>query len=82
MMKVPDTITANDIGSGLGATSAPSSSALTSKPIPTVSGDEDFGGWTSPLPTASTSSHNQTTTKPKSAGGFGGNDDLFSNVWE
>ena len=39
--------------------------------------DDDFGGWSSAAP-------QQTTSQPaKPAGGFGGgNDDLFSNVWE
>ncbi|EEP76336.1 hypothetical protein UREG_01185 [Uncinocarpus reesii 1704] len=77
IMKVPDTLTANDIGRGWGApsdvggTSAP-------KPAPTITGDEDFGGWTSAMPSETTTS----APKSKSAGGFAGNDDLFSNVWE
>ncbi|OJD12840.1 hypothetical protein AJ78_06620 [Emergomyces pasteurianus Ep9510] len=75
MMKVPDTITANNIGSGWGSPSPTS----TTKPMPTISTDEDFGGWTSAPPPAPTSS---ATSKPKLAGGFSGNDDLFSNVWE
>jgi stromal membrane-associated protein len=68
-MKVPEKLTANDLGGGWG------SSAAVTKPTPTVSADEDFGGWTSP-----TTQNN--TGKPKPASGFGGNDDLFSNVWE
>ncbi|KAJ5081667.1 Arf GTPase activating protein [Penicillium alfredii] len=71
MMKVPDTLTPNDIGSGWGAPSA------APKPEPTVAADEDFGGWTSAAPVTSTT----TTTNSKPAGGFGA-DDLFSNVWE
>ncbi|KAJ5825664.1 Arf GTPase activating protein [Penicillium riverlandense] len=75
MMKVPDTLTANDIGSGWGAPS---------KQTPTVTADEDFGGWTSAAPVSSNTmtatSNVSSSTKP--AGGFGGNDDLFSNVWE
>ena len=43
---------------------------------PQVSADEEFGGWSSGGATTTTS----TTTKP--AGGFGGSDDLFSNVWQ
>ncbi|CEO60813.1 hypothetical protein PMG11_05334 [Penicillium brasilianum] len=71
MMKLPDTLTANDIGSGWGAPS---------KPTPTVAADEDFGGWTSAAPV---SSGTTSTTTSKPAGGFGtGSDDLFSNVWE
>ncbi|KAJ5089896.1 Arf GTPase activating protein [Penicillium argentinense] len=74
MMKVPDTLTANDIGSGWGAP-AP-------KPTPTVAADEDFGGWTSAAPITSSTTTTTNTTSTKPAGGFGGADDLFSNVWE
>ncbi|KAJ5727244.1 hypothetical protein N7493_005064 [Penicillium malachiteum] len=75
MMKVPDTLTANDFGGGWGAPSA------ASKPAPAVAEDEDFGGWTSAAPVSSgpTITSNNST---KPAGGFGGADDLFSNVWE
>ncbi|QSS66499.1 stromal membrane-associated protein [Histoplasma capsulatum] len=75
LMKVPEKITANDIGSGWGSQSPPT----TTKPTPTVAADEDFGGWTSAPPPAPISS---ATSKPKPAGGFSGSDDLFSNVWE
>ncbi|PYH89156.1 ArfGap-domain-containing protein [Aspergillus ellipticus CBS 707.79] len=83
MMKVPDTLTANDIGAGWGVPS-PSSS----KPAPTVAADEDFGGWASaaPIPpapsTTRTAATNNAGAPSKPAGGFGGSDDLFSNVWE
>ncbi|PLB55469.1 ArfGap-domain-containing protein [Aspergillus steynii IBT 23096] len=76
MMKVPDTLTANDIGAGWGA---PSPSASSSKPAPTVAADEDFGGWASAAPVSSSTT---ATSSTKPAGGFGGADDLFSNVWE
>jgi stromal membrane-associated protein len=46
-------------------------------PPPKVSADEDFGGWASG---ASPQTSNNTNSKPTS--GFGGNDDLFSNVWQ
>ncbi|PKS11510.1 hypothetical protein jhhlp_003275 [Lomentospora prolificans] len=50
------------------------------KSTPQVSADEEFGGWSSG-PTATTSTTTtSSTTKP--AGGFGGSDDLFSNVWQ
>ncbi|RAK97724.1 stromal membrane-associated protein [Aspergillus ibericus CBS 121593] len=81
MMKVPDTLTANDVGGGWGA---PALSAG-SKPAPTVAADEDFGGWASAAPISSTTTNTTTTNKnasSKPAGGFGGADDLFSNVWE
>lgn len=70
-MKVPDTLTANDIGHGWGAP----------KPTPTVAADEDFGGWTSAAPVTSGTT-TTTTSSGKPTGGFGGADDLFSNVWE
>ncbi|PTU24342.1 hypothetical protein P175DRAFT_0497462 [Aspergillus ochraceoroseus IBT 24754] len=83
MMKVPDTLTANDIGAGWGA---PASSK---PPAPTVAEDEDFGGWASAAPissnttmTSSNAPNNSANVPPKPAGGFGGADDLFSNVWE
>ncbi|KAA8644354.1 hypothetical protein EYZ11_001664 [Aspergillus tanneri] len=76
MMKVPDTLTANDIGAGWGAPAPP---ATSSRPAPTVAADEDFGGWASAAPVSSTI---PTTSAAKPAGGFGGADDLFSNVWE
>ncbi|KAL2755604.1 hypothetical protein ACRALDRAFT_2106064 [Sodiomyces alcalophilus JCM 7366] len=44
---------------------------------PQVSADEEFGGWTSSTGPATSSG----AAKPASAS-FGGNDDLFSNVWE
>ncbi|KAM5452814.1 ARF GAP with effector function(s) [Microsporum audouinii] len=74
-MKVPDTLTANDIGSGWGA---PSPAAT--KSTPAVAADEDFGGWADPTP-APTKNGNNSSSKGKS-GGFGGGDDLFANVWE
>lgn len=73
MMKVPATLTANDVGSGWGTAA---------KPAPTVAADEDFGGWESAAPVSSTAATATATTSPKPAGGFGGADDLFSNVWE
>lgn len=73
-MKVPDTLTANDIGSGWGAP-AP-------KPAPTVAADEDFGGWTSASPITPSAGATTGNSSTKPAGGFGGADDLFSNVWE
>ena len=51
---------------------------------PVVAQDEDFGGWSSAVPVASSGQTTQTTsnsTSKPSGGGFGGGDDLFSNVW-
>lgn len=46
----------------------------TTNTAPKVSADEDFGGWgTAPA---------ARTTQPKPTTGFGGGEDLFSNVWE
>ena len=66
--KVPSRITPNDITGGWGA---PITQA--SKPIrqPSVTADEDFGGWTSA----------QTPAKTKPSGGFGGGSDPFDNPW-
>ncbi|KAL8736739.1 MAG: hypothetical protein Q9166_000105 [cf. Caloplaca sp. 2 TL-2023] len=52
------------------------------KETPKIAADEDFGGWNSAAPEtpAATKPQTQPTTKP--SGGFGGSDDLFSNVWE
>ncbi|KAI9372902.1 hypothetical protein BJX61DRAFT_533602 [Aspergillus egyptiacus] len=78
MMKVPETLTANDIGAGWGA------STSSKPPAPSVAEDEDFGGWASAAPVSSTTttSTSNVNAPPKPAGGFGGADDLFSNVWE
>ncbi|KAL4955290.1 hypothetical protein BDW69DRAFT_121585 [Aspergillus filifer] len=76
MMKLPDTLTANDVGAGWGNPTAPASKP----PAPSVAEDEDFGGWASAAPV--TPSTTTTSAPPKPAGGFGGSDDLFSNVWE
>ena len=46
-------------------------------PAPKVAADEEFGGWASSTPAAS--ANNGGAAKP--AGGFGANEDLFSNVW-
>ncbi|OSS47283.1 hypothetical protein B5807_09943 [Epicoccum nigrum] len=52
---------------------------------PAWGGDDDFGGWSSATPAAasSTTAAQAKAQASKPAGGFGGgNDDLFSNVWE
>ncbi|KAL8766084.1 MAG: hypothetical protein Q9209_007050 [Squamulea sp. 1 TL-2023] len=63
------------MNSGFGANSS-------FKETPKIAADEDFGGWNSAAPEtpAATKPPIQTTTK--SSGGFGGSEDLFSNVWE
>ncbi|KAF2825410.1 ArfGap-domain-containing protein [Ophiobolus disseminans] len=84
----------NDVW-GSSAPSQPAATTTTSSHVapkspgwgaPHVAQDDDFGGWSSAAPTTtsntttSTSHTNANANKP--AGGFGGNDDLFSNVWE
>jgi stromal membrane-associated protein len=51
---------------------------------PAWGGDDDFGGWSSAAPATSSSTAAQGKAQGgKPAGAFGGgNDDLFSNVWE
>ncbi|KAF1912086.1 putative GTPase activating protein for Arf-domain-containing protein [Ampelomyces quisqualis] len=52
---------------------------------PQVTQDDDFGGWSSAAPTTAshtTTSNTNNNTANKPSGGFGGSDDLFSNVWE
>ncbi|KAE8149831.1 stromal membrane-associated protein [Aspergillus avenaceus] len=80
MMKVPSTLTANDIGSG--GWGASPSLAASSKAAPSVAADEDFGGWASAVPASATTTTTNMNAPSKPAGGFGGADDLFSNVWE
>ncbi|KAI9659594.1 MAG: hypothetical protein M1831_003675 [Alyxoria varia] len=68
--------TATDLG---GWNTGPSITASTSTPAaPKVTADEDFGGWET---NASAGTSTSQAGIPK-AGGFGGSDDLFSNVWE
>jgi stromal membrane-associated protein len=69
--KVPSRITPNDITGGWGA---PISQAAKPTRQPSVTADEDFGGWTS----ASTT---QTPATTKPSGGFGGASDPFDNPW-
>ncbi|KAL9623629.1 MAG: hypothetical protein Q9160_002085 [Pyrenula sp. 1 TL-2023] len=70
----PAHITPGDFGAGWG-----SSAPKAAEAAPKVTADEDFGGWTSASTPQTTTSTNQSS---KPSGGFGGNDDLFSNVWE
>ncbi|GAB0137943.1 hypothetical protein EsDP_00006193 [Epichloe bromicola] len=47
-------------------------------PAPKVTADEEFGGWASSTGAPSTGN----AAAPKASCGFGGNEDLFSNVWQ
>lgn len=87
------TASTNDLGWGGSslASAAPSVGSIRGTPNTTsVSADEDFGGWASAVPvtpTTSTQASSSTAAASKplpttSGGGFGGSDDLFSNVWE
>ncbi|KAJ6787360.1 hypothetical protein PWT90_05951 [Aphanocladium album] len=49
-------------------------------PAPKVTADEEFGGWASS--TSMGGGQTKTTSSGPKAGGFGGDDDLFSNVWQ
>lgn len=70
----PAHITPNDISGGWGEPI----SSTSNKPVqqPTVTADEDFGGWTS----ASTS-QTPVAGPSKTGGGFGGGSDPFDNPW-
>ncbi|OAA79016.1 stromal membrane-associated protein [Akanthomyces lecanii RCEF 1005] len=77
----------NDMGWGSSSSSAFANTPIVPgagggfNPAPKVAADEEFGGWSS-----STGMGGQTTTTTASAStgskGFGGDDDLFSNVWQ
>lgn len=51
----------------------------TTTSAPQVAGDDDFGGWEGNTTAASSQAAPVKNTK---SGGFGGGEDLFSNVWE
>jgi stromal membrane-associated protein len=68
--KPPSRITPNDFSDGW---AAPLSSA---KNPPTITADEDFGGWT-----AASTTQTPATGPSKSTGGFGGASDPFDNPW-
>lgn len=54
------------------------------KPTPKVAADEEFSGWASSTgpPAASTGASTSAGAASKPSGGFGGDEDLFSNVWQ
>ncbi|KAI5290465.1 hypothetical protein KEM52_000438 [Ascosphaera acerosa] len=89
-MRMPDSLTADDIGSGWGAPSGPkvpagSAAALTSPSVPSsslpvVAADEDFGGWTSAGAIGDQGQSGAVNGGSKSTT-MGGTDDLFGNVW-
>jgi stromal membrane-associated protein len=68
--KPPSRITPNDISGGWGA---PISSA---KNPPTITADEDFGGWTS-----ASATQTPATGLSKTSGGFSSASDPFDNPW-
>ncbi|KAL8860547.1 MAG: hypothetical protein Q9178_002899 [Gyalolechia marmorata] len=83
--KSPAITTTNDFSSwGNSSTTTKSNFGASSsfKETPKIAADEDFGGWSSAAPEtpAATKPPTQASTKPP--GGFGGSEDLFSNVWE
>lgn len=82
----------NDAWGSAPAAPAPAAPAASTAPTqhssaksPGWGGDDDFGGWSSAAPSTTTTTTRAPTGSAagnKPAGGFGGNDDLFSNVWE
>ncbi|KAF2998596.1 hypothetical protein E8E13_006684 [Curvularia kusanoi] len=79
-------------GNDAWASSTPAAPAASTAAVPAKSpgwgGDDDFGGWSSAAPVATTAaaapsaSASASASKPAGSGFGGGNDDLFSNVWE
>lgn len=67
-------------GSNTSADNGLASGGFEATSAPNISADEDFGGWSSAAP--ATPAANSSTQATKPASGFGGSDDLFSNVWE
>ncbi|KAG5945453.1 hypothetical protein E4U53_006701 [Claviceps sorghi] len=83
--ELPKSAAAVDFGWG-GASSAFSSTSIVPgasggfSPAPKVTADEEFGGWASSTGNPSTGA--ATAATAKASGGFGGDEDLFSNVWQ
>ena len=67
-------------GSGAANSTTGGGSGFGVQAPPKIAAEEDFGGWNSAAPTAPAGKNIPQQTKP--AGGFGGSEDLFSNVWE
>ncbi|PNY25469.1 Uncharacterized protein TCAP_04599 [Tolypocladium capitatum] len=75
--------TSNNVGWGSGGGFAstpivPGSSGGGFNPAPKVAADEEFGGWASSTGRSATGN----VAAPKAPGGFGADEDLFSNVWQ
>ena len=64
-----------------GSTSSGITPSAVKTTSPKISGDEDFGGWSTAPPTYTSPQNPSTTQTSKPATSFN-NDDLFSNVWE
>ncbi|KAI5289452.1 hypothetical protein KEM54_003839 [Ascosphaera aggregata] len=89
-MRMPESLTANDIGSGWGAPTGPkkpvaraSSGGLSSAlpAVPVVAADEDIGGWIS-AGVAGEDIRNGHGSNGGNGAALGNNDDLFDNVWQ
>lgn len=83
--------TTMDFSSWGGAPSSQSSTSVLGnssgngpRAAPEITGDEDFGGWTSaaPISAAATKPAPTPSSNVKPSSGYGGSEDLFSNVWE
>lgn len=76
------------ISSGFGASGSFASQSIVPgasggfNTTPKVAADEEFGGWASSTGTSNTNNNNTTGGGAKPVGGFGGSEDLFSNVWQ
>ncbi|KAG5981439.1 hypothetical protein E4U55_002943 [Claviceps digitariae] len=81
--ELPKSAAAADFGWG-NASSAFSSTSIVPgaaggfNPAPKVTADEEFGGWASSTGATNTGA----AAAPKGPGGFGADEDLFSNVWQ
>ncbi|KAL8810153.1 MAG: hypothetical protein Q9200_002806 [Gallowayella weberi] len=82
--KASATATANDFSSWGNSTTSTNSNLGTGgfKETPKIAADEDFGGWNSAAPETPAAAKPPAQSSTKPSGGFGGSDDLFSNVWE
>ena len=86
--KAPSIPMANDFSAWGGSDLANNRSSFgdgfgsTPKAPPKVTPDEDFGGWSSATPVTPAASKPPPVQSKPAGSGFGGGDDLFSNVWE
>ncbi|KAL9127125.1 MAG: hypothetical protein Q9217_003933 [Psora testacea] len=87
--KAPSILMTNDFSAWGGSEPAANQSSSSNRGVnsasqapPKVTPDEDFGGWNSAAPVTPATSNSPPVQPKPAGGGFGGGDDLFSNVWE